>query len=64
MGAAIDSFIAKTKQGPDYVCSSCRRLKYRQCVVPLNRKKYVKASQTVLGKVLSGDCNSDGTYWI
>ena len=30
----IDSFIAKTKQGPDYVCTSCHRLMYKQSVVP------------------------------
>ncbi len=33
--SAIDSFIAKTKQGPDYVCVSCHRLMYRQTVLPL-----------------------------
>ncbi len=26
----IESFLAKTKQGPDYVCKSCHRLLYRQ----------------------------------
>ena len=39
----IDSFIMKTKQGPDYVCTSCHRLMYRQTVVPLSIEKYAKA---------------------
>ena len=38
----IDSFIAKTKQGPDYVCTSCHRLMYKQNVVPVNVHKYSK----------------------
>ena len=39
----IRSFIMKTRQGPDYVCTSCRRLMYRQTVVPLSIEKYAKA---------------------
>ncbi len=39
--AAIDLFVAKTKQGPDFVCCSCHRMMYRANVVPLNKCKYV-----------------------
>ena len=28
--------VSKTKEGPDYVCTSCRRLVYGQTVVTLN----------------------------
>ena len=65
--AAIDLFITKTKQGPDYVCTSCHRLMYRANVVSLNKCKYVKASQSLLDKVVGDDqlyASLNGTYWI
>ena len=39
---AIDSFIAKTKLRPDYVCTCCHHLMYKQTVVSFNRRKYAK----------------------
>ena len=52
---AIDSFISKTKQGPDYVGTSCHRLMYKQSVVRLNRQKYTKASNSMLSDVFSDE---------
>ena len=63
----IDSFIAKTKQGPDYVCTSCHRLMYKQNVVPVNVHKYSKATPALLADVLGTEClytNFDGYQWI
>lgn len=51
----IDSFIAKTRQGPDYVCVSCHRLMYKQTVTSLNVQKYTKASHEMLQNVFSAD---------
>ena len=63
----IDSFLAKTKQGPDYVCTSCHRLMYKQSVTPLNVHKYTKASSALLADVLGPEClytSFDGNQWI
>ena len=63
----IDSFIAKTKQRPDYVCTSCHRLMYKQNVVPVNVHKYSKANPALLADVLCTEChytNFDGYQWI
>ena len=63
----IDSFIAKTKQGPDYVCTSCHRLMYKQNVVPVNVHKYSKATPALLADVVGTEClytNVDGYQWI
>ena len=65
--AAVNSFIAKTKQGPDYVCVSCHRLMYRQTVIPLNKIKYTKASESLLDMVIGDDtlyASFNGNYWI
>ena len=49
MDTAIADFLAKTEEGPDYVCVSCHRLMmYRQTV----RDKYKKATDTLLELVL------------
>ena len=64
---AIDAFISKTKQGPDYVCTSCHRLMYKQTVVRLNRQKYTKASNSMLSDVFSDDylrTSVDDNHWI
>ena len=63
----IDSFIAKTKQRPDYVCTSCHRLMYKQNVVPVKVHKYNKATPALLADVLGTEClytNFDGYQWI
>ena len=63
----IDSFRAKTKQGPDYVCISCHRLMYKQNAVPVKVHKYSKATPALLADVLGTEClytNFDGYQWI
>ena len=64
----IDSFIVKTKQGPDYVCTSCHRLMYKQNVVLVNVvHKYSKATPALLPDVLGTEylyTNVDGYQWI
>ncbi len=62
----IQSFIAKTKQGPDYVCKSCHRLMYKKSVISLNVHKYVKASPELLSDVFSPEFiySNDGKEWI
>lgn len=58
----IDSFIAKTKQGPDYVCIACHRLIYRQTVVLLSIEKYTNARpHDVLRDLYT---SFDGNQWI
>ena len=63
----IDCFIAKTRQGPDYVCTCCHRLMYKQTVVLLNQKKYVKVDQSTLADVFSANLKYitfDGNVYI
>ena len=63
----VDNFIVKTKHGPDYVCTSCHRLMYKQSVVSLNVRKYTKASSELLSDILNPDClytSFDGNQWI
>ena len=63
--SVIDSFITKTKQGPDFVCSSCHRLMYQQTVMPLNIEKYTKASSTILLDVFRNLYTCfDGNTWV
>ena len=43
--SAIASFLCKVKMGPDFVCTCCHRMMYKQNVVPCNKLKYIKASR-------------------
>ena len=40
---ASQSFIAATKEGPDYTCVCCNRLMYRKTVIEFKVSKYSKA---------------------
>ncbi len=65
--SVIQSFIVKTKQGPDCVCKSCHRLMYKQSVVNLSVCKYVKASPELLSKVFDPEfkySSHGGQEWI
>ena len=65
--AAIDSFIAKTKQGLEYVCTCCHRVMYRECVLYFNRSKYSRASESVLDSVFNEALlykSTDSLYYI
>ena len=49
------------------LCTFCHRLMYKQTVLPFNRQKYVKATNTVLDTVFSDDnmyASFDNTLWI
>ena len=59
--------ITKTKHGPDYVCTLCHRLMYRQTVVSFNIQKYTKASPALLADVFNANnlyTSLDGNQWI
>jgi hypothetical protein len=40
--SAITKFHAKIKCGPDYVCTVCHRIMYKQNVIKCNKTKYIK----------------------
>ena len=64
---AIATFYSKAKMGPDYVCTICHRLMYKQTVVPCNKSKYTKASNDLLEQVFCADysyTSSDGRQWL
>ena len=64
---AIDVFLSKTKNGPEFVCVCCNRMMYRQTVVPYNKTKYTKASNELLERVFSNEhsyVSSDGKQWV
>ena len=64
---AITEFQSKVKLGPEYVCTCCHRMMYKQTVVPYNRSKYAKASEEMLKQVFSDEkkYNSfDGNVWV
>ena len=60
---AIETFI---RNGPDFVCTCCHRLMYRNSVVPCNPAKYTKCSDDLLRSVFSADlryvCATDDEY--
>ena len=49
---AIETVI---RNGPDFVCTCCHRLMYRNSVVPCNPAKYTKCSDDLLRSVFSAD---------
>ena len=64
---AISGFISKAKCGPEFVCTCCHRLMYKQTVVPYYRSKYSKASDSMLQQVFCDEhrhVSSDGNVWV
>ena len=64
---AIANFLSKTKMGPDFVCTICHRMMYKQNVIPCNKSKYTKASHELLEQafcVQYSYTSSDGRQWI
>ena len=64
---AVESFINKTKEGPNYICVSCQRLMYRQTVVSFTKSKYTKAKTPLLNAVVGDDhlyASFNGKYFI
>ena len=47
-----DKFAAKVKTGPDFVCTCCHRMMYRDNVILYHESRYVKFSQEEVGKIL------------
>ena len=67
MEKCIRNFHSKVKQGPEFVCTCCHRLMYKQTVIPCTTSKYTKASNELLMQVFSAEHNyisSDGKQWI
>ena len=63
----IRNFHSMVKQGPEFVCTHCHRLMYKQTVIPCTRSKYTKAGNELLMQVFSAIHNyisSDGKQWI
>lgn len=65
--SATASFLSKIKVGPEFICTSCHRMMYKQNVVPYNRTKYTKTGVKVLESVFSAEFEyicSDGKKWV
>ena len=63
----IADFQSKVKQGPEFVCTCCHRMMYKQTVVPYTKSKYTKASNELLEDVFSAEqsyISSDGKQWV
>ena len=64
---AIASYLSKVKLGPEFVCTCCHRMMYKQTVVPYNKSKYTKASNKLLEQVFCAEHNytsSDVKQWV
>ena len=55
MNTASQAFIQACKKGPDYVCTCCHRLMYRQTVVEFNSAKYEKLPTTIMDAICHPD---------
>ena len=62
---AVSKFLSKIAIGADFVCTSCRRLLYRNSVVTCNRDKYNKCKEELLENVLGSNyISNDGNVWV
>ena len=64
---AITIFHSKVKIGPQFVCTVCHCMMYRQTVVPFNRGKYTEASPDVITNVFCNEftyVSCDGKQWV
>ena len=64
---AISAFQSRVKIGPEYVCTCCHRMMYKQTVVPCSKSKYAKASVKMLEQVFSDEnkyISFDGNMWV
>ena len=63
---AVTTFLAKVNKGPDYVCTSCHRMMYKENIV-CNKSKYTKASNELLDQVFCAGhsyISNAGKLWI
>ena len=64
---AISNFQSQIKFGPDFVCTCCHRMMYKQSVVRCNPNKYIKTSSIVLDQVFCDKhsyISNDGNQWV
>ena len=64
---AINAFHFKIKQGPEFVCTCCHRMMYKQNVISCNVDKYNKCSAEVLQNVFDKESSytcSSGKQWV
>jgi hypothetical protein len=62
---AVFKFLSKIKVGAEFVCTSCNRLMYRNCVVTCTKNKYSSCEKELLDKVLPiAYISNDGNIWI
>ena len=62
-----DAFISKIKMGPDFVCTCCHHMMYKQMVLSFNKSKYTKASNQLLEQVFSNQylyTSTHGQIWL
>jgi hypothetical protein len=63
----IEEFHIKVKNGPNYVCTVCHRLMYKESVISYNKLKYVKASAELLASVFNARfeyISFDNKIWV
>ena len=64
---SILSFHCDIKNGPDFVCTCCHRMMYRQSVITCNLHKYTKCGIDLLNRVFSSNhsyISNDGNEWV
>ena len=64
---AISNFHSQSKFGPEFICTCCHRMMYKQSVVCCNPTKYSKTSTSVLDQVFCGQhsyISHDGNQWM
>ena len=64
---AISNFLLKARMGPDFVCTVCHCIMYKQNVVPCIKFKYAKASHELLEQVFCIEysyTSVDSKQWI
>ena len=64
---SILSFHCDIKNGPDFVCTCCHRMMYRQSVIICNLHKYTKCGIDLLNRVFSSNhsyISNDGNEWV
>ena len=59
--AVVNDFVERVKRGPEYVCTCCHRMMYKDSAVLFKPTKYMymKANTELLSKV-----SYDGNEWV
>ena len=67
LAMAIENFQSLTKLGPEFVCTCCHRMMYKQSVVSCNPTKYAKIESAMLDEIFHADhayVDYDGKKWL